>query len=112
MSKGVVCIDFDGTICTGDISRPEDLRAGVLEAMKELKRKGYRILIHSCRIHPLMSRKYAAEMLEFLKVKGVPYDEVWCGRGKPIADWYVDDKAIFYRGNWEEVMETMRRFEQ
>jgi hypothetical protein len=33
---------------------------------------------------------------------------IWVGRGKPIAHWYVDDRAIEFKGNWETTLAAMQ----
>jgi hypothetical protein len=43
-------------------------------------------------------------MIWFLKEAGIPYDEVDDGtKGKPFADFYIDDKAIEFKDNWPEI---------
>jgi hypothetical protein len=49
-------------------------------------------------------------MIEFLDKEGVPYDEIDDGsRGKPLADLYLDDKALRVEDNWEEVEQWVTR---
>ena len=36
--------------------------------------------------------------------RGVPFDEVWTGEGKPLAIFYVDDSAIEFNGDWEDAL--------
>jgi hypothetical protein len=32
---------------------------------------------------------------------------VWVGVGKPIADWYVDDRAVVFGGDWAATLEGL-----
>jgi len=102
MPKGkIIAFDFDGVIAkyTGFVS-PEDIKEPipeVVETIKTLKEKGYRILIHSTR---------GDEFLEkYCKKFSIPFDFInhnpeiqGENSGKPIAYVYVDDRAIQYNG--------------
>jgi hypothetical protein len=40
-------------------------------------------------------------MIAFLEEHKIPYDEIDDGtKGKPLADYYIDDKAIRFTDNW------------
>jgi hypothetical protein len=75
---------------------------GAKEAMQRLKDMGYVIYIHSCN-----GRDWIAKVLN---THEIPYDYIWdndSDLGKPICDWYIDDRAIGFRGDWNAVLEEI-----
>ena len=101
----VVAIDFDGTI--HDYKNPKEGRRmgppfeGTLEALTALRAAGHKIIIHSCN-----RPKVIRDWMEWYKI---PFDYIW-GESpgdygqKPVADWYVDDRAIPFKGDWVWVL--------
>lgn len=98
-----IAIDFDRTICSRKPDPGHRLgppTEGCKEALELLKGSGYFILIHSCN-RPEVIKPW----MEYFKI---PYDSIWgespsdCGR-KPVADWYVDDRAIRFF-NWNTTL--------
>jgi len=94
-------VDVDDTLCVvrnRDYAGAEP-KVEVIEKVRELKRMGFEIVLHTSR--GMMScggdvqaarRKNEEVMKEWLERNGVPYDEiVW---GKPFGDVYVDDKGM------------------
>lgn len=114
-------VDFDGTICDFEYPNIGKPKEGVKEALTLLRAMGYRIVIWTCRTcsyhfdifggspdQPTMERKNVIEMVNYLKVHDIPYDEVDDGsRGKLHADYYIDDKAIAFQNNWEAISLTL-----
>ena len=96
MIKGkVIAIDFDGTItkknCYPDIG---EIRPNAIEAIKKIQENNFCFLFTCRQGKPLM------DALEFLYNAGInigiesQYDyEIAFGR-KPIADYYIDDRAL------------------
>ena len=92
-----VAVDFDYTLVKRDTLIP-----GAKEAMQKLRDMGYNIIIHSCN-----NRDWIARVLN---TNNIPYDYIWdssLDRGKPIADWYIDDRAIGFRGDWDAVVKEI-----
>lgn len=94
-----ICTDFDGTITISNnhpaISPPNHL---FIEKLRDLKKRGYKILVSSCRWslelvseHKAKQEKEAVE--KWLKENDVPYDELWSDN-KPFAIIYCDDRCI------------------
>lgn len=112
MSKIVVC-DFDGTICEFAYPQMGKPKEGVREALRAIKDMGYEIHILSCRTdsdlhkYPIDRQEQVRLMKEYLEAHEIPYDEV-LDQDKPIAAWYIDDRGIGFRNNWEEVVEEIR----
>jgi hypothetical protein len=104
-SKGklTICVDFDGVIHKYTHWNSGLLNAQCIdyapEALQSLRNLGHTIIIHTTRDEE--------EIKQWLETFHVPYDYInenpeIQGRnpGKPIADIYVDDRAIQFNGNW------------
>jgi hypothetical protein len=94
-----IVTDFDATITIANkypgIAPPNHL---FIEKLKDIKSKGYKIIISSCRwstaIQPESKAKHQKEEVEkWLKENDVPYDELWADN-KPFGCIYFDDKAV------------------
>jgi len=112
-----IAVDFDGTLC--DMAFPEigAPKVGAVEAMKVLRALGFKIIIWSCRCchwdydvyggdpkQPVMERDKVQDMIAWLEAHGIEYDEIDDGsRGKPSADYYIDDKGIRFEDNWMNI---------
>lgn len=108
---GSVAIDFDGTIC--EFAWPDEgpPTKGVKKALKEIKAMGLGIIIHSSRASSYWGKvrfKYLQRVEEYMKKHKLPYDGIHTGRGKPIAIAYIDDRAVEYRGNWDDVVKKVK----
>lgn len=120
MSKGkVAAIDFDGVIHFygngwqgGQIY--DKVVPGAKEGIQSLKDAGFRIMIYTTRTNPMYRKKGELEqypqLIEYLDKNGIVYDQVYVGSGKPMADVYVDDRAIPFSGNWTETAEAVKNF--
>lgn len=111
----VVLVDFDGTIC--DFAYPEMgyPKRGVREALQKIKDMGYKIHILSCRTNTEL-HKYPSDRIQqvrmmeaYLKEHEIPYDKV-LNKDKPLAHFYIDDRAIGFRDDWERVIEEMKNY--
>jgi hypothetical protein len=122
----VIAIDFDGTLCQHQFPTIGEPQIGVKEAVERLKALGFYILIWSCRtshwnyevfggdpsIHPF-ERPHVKAMKDWLDANGIPYDEIDDGsRGKPLADFYIDDKAVRFdeNTNWFTIANNVERY--
>jgi histidinol phosphatase-like enzyme len=114
----VIVIDFDGTLCKFAFPEVGDPEPGVRAALQTLKDMGYFIKIHSCRTATYWKRQNRAShillMVNFLEKNKIPFDEIIVedNMDKPIADFYIDDRAISYKGNWEDVVSEISRREE
>lgn len=121
----IICVDFDGTIVeemvpTGDgrgyrVPEKLTLKPDVVHALTELKAAGHMLILFSARGNgkarneSLDWEESFQEMRSFIE-KELPgiFDEVYTGKGKPVADLFIDDRAIrFGRGvggaNWAQI---------
>ena len=111
-SRGVVeihkaklrfCFDLDNTLVSypqtpGDYSTVQPI-AKMIQTVRQLKREGHEIIIYTARrmmthAHNVgkVVRDIGAITMQTLEKFEIPYDELVFG--KPIADVYVDDRAI------------------
>ncbi len=119
-SRPIFAVDWDGTLVQQ--RWPEQTREwmpGAVEAMHELLKHGS-VFIHSARLTPgefgglvkgkleiVYEYNYIRDMLDSAGLYGV---DIYTASGKPYADFYVDDKAVYYagrRGSWAAITEKM-----
>ncbi len=103
----VIAFDFDGVLASysGFVTK-EDIQepnAEVVKAIKILKEKGCKILIHSTRGDEFL-KKYCEQFSIPVDYINRRPDKEGDNPGKPIAFVYVDDRAICYKG---EIAETL-----
>lgn len=103
----VAAVDLDGTICKpGPFLGPEHfhpVRPGVKKGLERFQQLGYHVLIHTCRGNVDSVKK-------FLHDNDLPFDYVNAHpnqpdgtSSKPVADVYVDDRAINAAMPWERI---------
>ena len=122
---GVVCVDFDATIVQwGALMEEQQLTSGVVEFMQRLKSEGWEIVILTSRLSLAYARGVVgtgdkddgrkivnfivgqeAFVARTLRRHNIPFDKITAD--KVPADRYIDDKAITFRGNWDQVYEAM-----
>ena len=113
-----IAIDFDGVIheyskgwSDGTIYDPPV--AGVKEALDALKASGHYLMIFTTRTNKIFRKKEGDDqekvMKEWLVKHEIPFDKIWTF-GKPMADIFVDDRAIQFRGKWEETINEVNNF--
>lgn len=115
-NKRAISIDLDGTILhekkpfrgIEDFGRPEKK---VRECLTFLRKNGFYILIHTTRINPALNDKplpWLVNNVENVLIEnGIPFDHIFSGSGKPLSEFYVDDRGVTYTGNWEETMKEI-----
>jgi hypothetical protein len=108
--KPKIVVDFDGVICANkfpDVGEPIE---GVREALNTLKKAGFHITIHSHRTSSYFKKllvnnqfQWIEDYMEYYKLH---FNDIWMP-DKPIADAYIDSKAIKFDNNWEEITENI-----
>ena len=99
-----IAIDLDKTIAQNsphpdyDLLEPID---GAWEALNELSHKGFNIAIHTARSW------HDYDMIrDWLDRYDFNYDQIVCG--KVFAKYYIDDRAIGFRGDWKETLKEIK----
>lgn len=108
-ARGVVCLDFDGTLYEPrPLYEEPDPKPGAVEAVKRLKAAGFTVVVFTSRLSPTWlatSRFTASDQLDriesVLRRDGIPFDLVTAE--KVPAAWYVDDRAIHFGGDWPAI---------
>tara|TARA_R100000808_G_scaffold20458_1_gene44233 strand:+ start:772 stop:1164 length:393 start_codon:yes stop_codon:yes gene_type:complete len=110
-----IAIDFDGVVHTFDKGWHDGTCygnpiAGSLEAIKILAKK-YNIIIFSAKVRPdrpLVNGKTGRELVdEWLQKHDVRHLVDDITHEKPRAEFYIDDKAIRFENNWNEILERL-----
>lgn len=111
-----IYIDFDHTISPNGYSyKPQDMALppidGAIEAIQGFKSMGHKIIIFSCRANKEVVgddvvEKKTKEMTDYLQKYHIPYDSVF--KGKPNYDIVIDDKAIGFNNNWNEIKKAIK----
>lgn len=102
--KKNIVVDLDGTLAYYDEWKGLDHIGGPLPGAKEfveaLKVK-YNVIIFTCRtsttvnlVEPDMKLPLVAKIVDWLSKYNFPQVEVWAGDGKPIGEYYVDDRGL------------------
>ena len=111
------CFDLDGTLCYTKKKDEEyiDVKPipGAIETLQQLKEQGHYIIIMTARnmltynnnLGKIIAHQ-APIVIEWLNKHRIPYDELHFG--KPLADFYVDDKAVKLE-NWETFRKTLEK---
>lgn len=113
-----IAIDFDATIANytkfeGKGVFGEPIK-GAKNAIGLLKDKGWTIIIYTTRIE-------VHQIEEYLNQHRIPFDYINhnpkninlnCFAGKPLADVYLDDRAITFGGNWGKALYDIENFKE
>lgn len=99
-----VAIDFDDTIAIEVMGELLPMK-GAKDGLRRLIEHGYLIVIHSSRAWEGFPDRgdRVREMAEWLDKHRIPYHKIHTGYGKPTAIAYVDDKAIKFDDNWNDI---------
>jgi len=119
MSNKTIAVDLDG-VChsytkswQGGIIYDEPVQ-GAKEGLTELKRLGYRVAIFTTRTNPMYRRKGDPEqhqqIVDYMAKHELPYDEIYVGPGKIMAEVYIDDRAISFKGDWQHTIREVQKF--
>lgn len=116
MKNKIICIDLDGTIANyndwqGELNFGEPL-PNVSKILNALKLDKWIIIIYTTRANKDL-------VIGYLKKNNIPFDFVNenpyqpdnAKGGKLYADIYVDDKAIQFTGDWEEIYQRILKFQ-
>jgi len=111
------CVDLDGTLISwggfdsysaNTFGKPFPGAKRFLQLLKSLGT----IIIHTARCNseewnePIEQQEQRVR--NFLDKHNIPYDSIWTGRGKPVADFYVDDRAVTCKPNEKNSVDIFR----
>lgn len=115
----IIAIDFDSCIAHYNYWKGIDVFGapieGASEAITDMKNAGHKIIIHTVRKPSLILQNY-------LKVNNIPFDAInenpWSHlddtnpdiKRKIIADIYIDDKGLTFKGNWKQTLKETLEF--
>ena len=108
----VCVVDFDGTICEFAYPDMGPPKHRVKESLQKLKDMGFDIHIASCRTnhelkqYPIDRAEQVRAMESYLNEHEIPYDVV-LNNDKALGVWYIDDRGIGFRDNWDEVVQEI-----
>ena len=110
-----ICIDLDGTLCKnlkdGETYETVAPMEGAVDVVNKLKSKGHYIIIYTARRMKTLNSNIGAIIAEqgpvvinWLAKHNIPYDELLFG--KPLADIYIDDKALKFT-DWANTLNNL-----
>ena len=111
MSKKTVVFDFDGVIHSyksgwqGENIIPDSPVDGIKEAIEEIRKSGYEVIVVSTRCACYEGK---VAIFEWLKKYGIVVDDV-C-KEKPPAICYIDDRAICFDGKPDTLLDKIKLF--
>lgn len=119
--KLTLSIDLDKTLCT--LKTPEQTYLdvtplpGAVEAMQSFKNAGMYLIINTARGMAtfsgnvgLINKHRVPEIIEWLNKNKIPFDEIVVG--KPHCDFFIDDKNIEFKNNWNEIESKILKEQQ
>lgn len=101
----VIAVDFDGVLHDTSTTKPPELGRPIQDAttgMMQLRRKGYKLIVFSSRA---VNPGVRAQMSDWLKSHRILFDDIT--NEKPIADYYIDDKAITFK-SWPQTLQEVK----
>lgn len=116
MSKKLtIAVDFDGTLCEyafPEIGEQKDIHRELMKQLIKMRKEGHKLILYTCR-GDNDKYKVLTEAIEWCKEKGLEFDSVnenipefikKSGYSpKPVADIYIDDKAININ-DWQQIL--------
>lgn len=99
-----VAIDFDGTLVEHRWPEVGEWLPGAVDFVKMLQKRGFKVVIHSCRASHL---KGQTEIREKLRSAGIKDVEIHTEPGKPLAVAYVDDRGVHCTGNYDQALKEI-----
>lgn len=112
-----VLVDFDGTICEFAYPGTGNPLPGAREGLEAILAMGLRIVVWSSRFNPTLytkaERAAAMDMVHRYMIQHrLPYNSLDTGNGgKRLALCMLDDRAVSVKGNWDGVLEEIKRIQ-
>ena len=118
MTKGVILIDFDGTVVEHKFPHIGPPMPNAFEVLKELKEAGWKLVLWTCR-EDFGYNRYLQEAVDFCRDNGIEFDGVnealieedfrpdKCLKRKPHAHYCIDDRNLGGFPGWDVVRDTI-----
>lgn len=104
VNLGGTILEYDGWKGYSHFGKP---LPGAREVLQKLKEHGFVIVIR-------MLRNNREDIARYLEEQGIPFDYINENPLQPpdcsskiYADYYVDDRAVEFRGDWQEVLKKI-----
>jgi len=126
LNRVPIVVDFDNTIHNmGDFKKGDPIGEpieGAKEALWDLYNSGYDIIVHTCRTAakstshfdtflektPSEKKDSVFGLYEWFGVYCFPPVTIWFA-DKPWSPVYIDDKAIKFEGNWDDIVDQVKK---
>lgn len=108
-----IAVDWDGTLVTEEWPEMGEWLPGAVDALKRLAEVYDEVVIFTCRVAPFETDEETPRdngdqvfaICAMLEKAGIPRNViVWTRPFKPPAEFYVDDKAVPFHGDWKETL--------
>ena len=105
-----IAVDFDGTLVEERWPELGDWLPGAVDALKKLALAYDEVVIFSCRLARMDTDEFTPRnnmdqiiaMNDMLEQANIPKNVIlWTKDYKPAAEFYVDDKAVRFNGDWD-----------
>jgi hypothetical protein len=111
----VVAVDFDGVINSyksgwRGASATDEPVLSAAESLHTLYNRGYKVIIFSTRANTKEGVETIREYLRKHTENNEIADSIEITSQKPIADMYIDDRAIPFTGDWAETLKQIEEF--
>ena len=111
-----ICIDFDGVLhdySKGWLGVDVFIKpiSGASEFTHTLKDRGWTIILHTTRNDSLALRKFLSEnniIVDYVNYN--PNQPKGAEKGKIIADIYLDDRGMCFKGNFNQTLKEISTF--
>jgi hypothetical protein len=104
--SSIVCVDLDGVLNQFDGWKGADYfhppRPGAREFLKRIHQLGYEIVIFTVRWKPHVE--------QWLLLNNLAEYVTEVTDKKPAAHVYIDDRALCFRGDFQEALESIAKF--
>lgn len=105
-----IAIDWDDTLVGyRKYGEPGEWLEGAINAIRVLRKRGFTVVIHSCRTNWPEGREEIAAKLASVGLKESSKLKIHDGPGKPLAVAYVDDRAIEFANDWVATVDRLTR---